>query len=162
MTFRVVPIAEEHIEGFRAALDAVARERRYLLLLQAPAPEDVEKFVLRNLRQGHPQYVALLEDKVVGWCDVQPIDRPIRAHNGVLAMAVLAEYRGRGIGSALLREVLQGARTFGLARVELAYREGNARVAALYERFGFVREGVQRKAVRVDGVDEDLVWMALL
>jgi hypothetical protein len=34
--FRVVPIAEEHIDGFRAGLDAVAQERRYLLFLQAP------------------------------------------------------------------------------------------------------------------------------
>lgn len=29
MAFRVVPIAEEHIEGFWSALDSVARERRY-------------------------------------------------------------------------------------------------------------------------------------
>ena len=152
----------EHIEGFRAGLDAVARERRYLLFLQAPPPEDVEKFVLRNLRKGHPQYVALVEDKVVGWCDVLPIDRPTRAHNGVLGLAVLAEYRGRGIGTALLREALQGARAFGLTRVELSYREGNARVAALYEKFGFVREGVQRKAIRLDGAYEDLICMALL
>jgi RimJ/RimL family protein N-acetyltransferase len=99
---------------------------------------------------------------VVGWCDVLPIDRPTRAHNGVLGLGVLAEFRGRGIGTALLREALQGARAFGLTRIELSVREGNSRVAALYGRFGFVREGVQRRAVRVDGTDEDLVCMALL
>jgi GNAT superfamily N-acetyltransferase len=65
------------------------------------------------MRKGHAQYVALVEDNVVGWCDVLPIDRPTRAHNGVLGRAVLAEYRGRGIGTALLREALQGARAFG-------------------------------------------------
>lgn len=106
--------------------------------------------------------MALVEDKVVGWCDVQPIDRPTRAHNGVLGLAVLAEYRGRGIGSALLREALHGARAFGLTRVELSYREGNARVGALYEKFGFVREAILRKAVRLDGAYEDLICMALL
>ncbi len=162
MALRVVPIGEEHIEGFRAALDAVARERRYLLFLQAPSQQDVEKFVLRNLRKRHPQYVALVEDSVVGWCDVLPIDRPTRAHTGVLGLAVLADYRGRGIGTALLREALQGARAFGLTRVELSYREGNPRVAALYEKFGFVREGILRKAVRLDGAYEDLICMALL
>jgi RimJ/RimL family protein N-acetyltransferase len=106
--------------------------------------------------------VALVEDKVVGWCDVLPIDRPTRAHNGVLGLAVVAEFRGRGIGTALLREALRGARAFGFTRIELSYREGNARVAALYERFGFVREGLQRNAVRVDGAYEDLICMALL
>jgi RimJ/RimL family protein N-acetyltransferase len=160
--FRVVPIAEEHIEGFRAGLDSVARERRYLLFLEAPPPEDVGKFLRNSIRKGYPQYVALVGDRVVGWCDVLPIDRPTRAHNGVLGISVVTEYRGRGIGTALLREALRGARAFGFTRVELASREGNAGVAALYERFGFVREGVLRKAVRVDGVYEDLICMALL
>ena len=75
---------------------------------------------------------------------------------------MLAEFRGRGIGSALLRETLQAARARGLTRVELAVREGNGSAIALYERFGFVREGVQRKAIRVDGAYEDLICMALL
>jgi RimJ/RimL family protein N-acetyltransferase len=162
MTFRIVPIAEEYIEDFRAVLDSVARERRYLLFLEAPPPEDVSKFLRNNIRNGYPQYVALVGDRVAGWCDVLPIDRPTRAHNGVLGLGVLAEFRGRGIGTALLSEALQGARAFGFTRVELSYRAGNARVAALYERFGFLREGVQRKAVRVDGVYEDLICMALL
>lgn len=74
----------------------------------------------------------------------------------------MAEFRGCGIGTALLREALPGARAFGFTRIELGYRGGNSRVAALYERFGFVREGVQRKAVRVDGVYEDLICMALV
>ena len=160
--FRIVPIAEEHIEGFRAGLDSVARERRYLLFLEAPPPEDVSKFLRNNIRKGYPQYVALVGDRVVGWCDVLPIDRPTRAHNGVLGIAVLAEFRGCGIGTALLREALPGARAFGFTRIELGYRGGNSRVAALYDRFGFVREGVQRKAVRVDGVYEDLICMALV
>ena len=150
MTFRVVPIAEEHIDGFRSALDSVARERRYLTFLEAPPAEDTSKFVRHNIRKRHPQYVALAGDKVVGWCDVLPIDRPTRAHAGVLGIGVLADFRGRGIGTALLREALRGARAFGLTRIPL------------YERFGFVREGVQRNAVRLDGAYEDLICMALL
>lgn len=160
--FRIVPIAEEHIERFRGALDSVARERRYLLFLEAPPLEDVGKFLRYNIRKGYPQYVALVEEEVVGWCDVLPIDRPTRAHNGVLGIAVLAGFRGRGIGTALLRETLKAARAFGLTRVELGYRAGNSGVAALYERFGFVREGVLRKGVRLDGAYEDLICMALL
>lgn len=116
----------------------------------------------RNIRKGHPQYVALVGEKVVGWCDVLPLDRPIRAHTGVLGLGVLAEFRGRGIGTALLRETLEGARARGLTRIELSFRQKNARVAALYERFGFVREGVQRNAIRLDGEYEDLICMALL
>ena len=160
--FRIVPITEEHIEGFRAVLDSVARERRYLAFLEAPPLEEARRIVRRNNREGYVQYVALVEDKVVGWCDAFPIDRPTRAHTGVLGIGVLAEFRGRGIGTALIRETLKKARASGLTRIELSVREGNASVIGLYERFGFVHEGVQRKAIRMDGKYENLICMGLL
>lgn len=83
-------------------------------------------------------------------------------HTAVLGLAVLAEFRGRGIGTALLRATLERARAVGLTRIELSVRENNQRVVPLYERFGFAREGIQRNAIRVDGKYESLVCMALL
>lgn len=162
MSFRIVPMAEQYIDEFRAALDHVSQERRYLLFLEAPPADEVRKYILGNLSKGHPHRIALVEERIAGWCDVLPVERPTRAHCGVLGIAVLPEYRGRGIGSALLRAAIDEARGAGLTRIELSYRSGNARVGALYERFGFVVEGRQRNAVRVDGKYEDLVCMALL
>ena len=163
MAFDVVPIAGRHIDGFRATLDAVARERRYLYFLEAPALDDARKFVRNSIAKRYPHLVALEDGKVIGWSDVLPVDlRPLRAHTGTLGIGVLAQWRGRGIGSALLRETLNRARDFGFTRVELVYRAGNSRAGRLYERFGFVREGVQRNAVRLDGTYEDVICMALL
>ena len=162
MNFRIVPITEAHIDGFYAVLDAVARERRYLLFLEAPPPETVRKFVLENLRKGYPHVVALDGERVVGWCDILPIDRPTRQHNGVLGIGVLATHRGKGVGDALMRAALDRARAFGLTRVELGVRSGNREVVPLYQRFGFVEEGVQRNAVRLDGRYEDVILMGLL
>ncbi|HEX6157493.1 MAG TPA: GNAT family N-acetyltransferase [Burkholderiales bacterium] len=163
MAFDVAPIAESHIDGFRATVDAVARERRYLYFLEAPGLEDARKFVLNGIAKRYPHFVALEDGKVIGWCDVLPVDlRPLRAHTGTLGIGLLAQRRGRGVGSALLRETLKAARDFGFTRVELVYRAGNSRVGRLYERFGFVREGMQRNAVRLDGTYEDVICMALL
>ena len=162
MAFRVVPIAEEHIAGFRAALDGVARERRFLIFLEAPPLQEVASFVRHNIRKGNPAFVALDADVVIGWCDVLPLDRPTRAHTGTLGLAVTAAHRGRGVGTALLHQTLDAARARGLTRIELGVRAGNARVVPLYERFGFVREGVDRNAILQDGAYEDLIRMALL
>lgn len=162
MTYRILPIAGEHIEGFREVLDTVARERRYLAFLEAPPAAEVAKFVRGNIRRGYPQYVALVDGRVVGWCDVLPVDRPIKSHGGVLGMGILPEYRGQGIGTALIGATLAAARASGLTRVELVVREHNARARALYERLGFVQEGVKRNAVRVDAEYEDAICMALL
>ena len=162
VNYEIVPIAEEHIDGFRAVLDAVARERRYLSFLEAPPPDEVANFVRGNIRKGVPQCVALVDDRVVGWCDITPIDRPTKAHGGVLGMGILPEHRGKGIGTALIRETLKRAKVAGITRVELTVREENRRAVALYEKLGFLHEGRKRNAVRVDGKYENLICMALL
>ena len=162
MEFQILPIAEDHIEGFRSVLDSVARERRYLAFLEAPSLDESRAFVRRNIKRGYPQCVALIENKVVGWCDVLPIDRPTMAHGGVLGVGVLSEHRGKGVGSALVRAAIVMAKAAGLTRIELTVREHNERAITLYERLGFVREGLKRNAVRIDGHYEDLVCMGLV
>lgn len=104
----------------------------------------------------------MVDEKVVGWCDISSLHRPVLAHSGVLGMGVLAEFRGHGIGKALILATLERARSVGLTRVELTVREHNKRAFALYEKTGFVVEGVKRNAVRVDGKYENLICMGLL
>jgi RimJ/RimL family protein N-acetyltransferase len=158
----IVPIAERHIAAFRAALDSVASEKRYLAMLKAPPLKDVRAFIRQNIRRKHPQVVALAGRRVVGWCDILPSPRHTKAHGGVLGIGVVKGFRGRGIGPALVGAALERARAYGLTRVELTVREDNERARALYRRFGFRREGRKRKAVRVDGRYYDLIAMALL
>jgi ribosomal protein S18 acetylase RimI-like enzyme len=159
---QIVPIAQDHIDGFHRALDIVARERRYLAFLEAPPIESTRAFVLDNIKRGHPQFVALSAGEVVGWCDVTPMSRPTQAHRGVFGVGLLPQFRGRGIGTKLIRSALAAARAFGLHRVELTVREHNTGAVELYKKEGFAIEGVQRDAVLVDGVYEDVVCMAMV
>ena len=157
-----MPIEERHIGSYHAAVGSVAREVAYLAFLEAPPLESTIDFVRENLRQGHPQYVALVEGRVVGWCDVTSLRRPAFAHSGVLGLGVVKAYRGQGIGKALLRTTLDRARAIGLTRVELTVRQPNVRAVELYKKIGFAVEGVKKNGVRVDGKYEDLICMALL
>jgi RimJ/RimL family protein N-acetyltransferase len=61
-----------------------------------------------------------------------------------------------------IRRSLAAARAFGFHRVELTVREDNANALAVYKKVGCATEGVQRHAVQVDGVYEDLILMAVL
>jgi RimJ/RimL family protein N-acetyltransferase len=162
MPVTIARISEAHIEGYHAALDVVARERRYLTFLEAPPIEVSRRFVVRNITEGYPQLVALDGDRVVGWCDVVPKDWPSTRHCGSLGMGLLPDWRGRGVGRRLIERTLEAARTFPLARVELAVRADNGGAMALYRRVGFEEEGRRRRAVRVDGVYYDDVVMAVL
>ena len=163
MTYRIVPIAEEHIPGFRAAVDVVARERKYLAFLEAPPLGDVTRFVLHNIECGYPQFVVLSADTVVGWCDVLPNrTRVIYSHCGTLGIGLLPEFRGKGIGRQLMQRTIDAAFAFGLTRVELSVREDNVNAIALYKSLGFEIEGLHRSAVCIEGQYENLYSMALL
>ena len=77
-------------------------------------------------------------------------------------MGLLQSYRGQGIGRRLLQRTLDAARARGLSRVELTVREDNPAAIALYEKFGFEAEGVQRNAFKVVGRYHNLIMMAVL
>jgi ribosomal protein S18 acetylase RimI-like enzyme len=158
----IVPITQDHIDGFHRALDFVAREGRYLAFVEGPPLENTRAFVLDHIQRGHPQFVAISAGEVVGWCDVTPKERPIYAHGGVLGIGLLPRFRGQGIGTNLIRSTLAATRTIGLHRVELTVRQNNTRAIELYKKAGFVVEGLQRDAVQIDGLYENIVCMAIL
>jgi ribosomal protein S18 acetylase RimI-like enzyme len=158
----IVPITQDHIDGFHRALDFVAREGRYLAFVEGPPLENTRAFVLDHIQRGHPQFVAVSAGEVVGWCDVTPKERPIYAHGGVLGIGLLPRFRGQGIGTNLIRSTLAATRTIGLHRVELTVRQNNTRAIELYRKVGFVVEGLQRDAVQIDGLYENIVCMAIL
>jgi RimJ/RimL family protein N-acetyltransferase len=65
-----------------------------------------------------------------------------------LGMLVAAGWRGRGVGSALLRAGIDWARRAGAHKVVLQVWPHNIAAIALYERFGFRREGLLRRHYR--------------
>jgi RimJ/RimL family protein N-acetyltransferase len=163
MTYQIVPIAKEHISGFHAAIDVVARERKYLAHIEAPPFEETRRFVLGNIEHGYPQFAVVSADIVVGWCDVLPNrSRIIYSHCGTLGVGLLPEFRGKGIGRQLMRRTIDAAFAFGLTRIELTVRERNAKAIGLYKSLGFEMEGLHRNAVFIEGQYENLRSMALL
>lgn len=162
MTFEIIPIEEKHIESFWSAVDSVARERKYLAFLEGPPIQSTKEFVLSLIQNSWPQIIAIVNDKVIGWCDISPLDRPVFKHIGSLGMGVIHQYRQQGIGSLLISEALELAKQKGLTRIELTVRENNHVAISLYQKHGFIAEGVHRNAVRIDGVYENHIFMALL
>ncbi|WP_172196589.1 GNAT family N-acetyltransferase [Saccharibacillus qingshengii] len=58
-----------------------------------------------------------------------------------LGMALLPGSRGRGIGTSLIRHLLDGLRERGVKRVSLSVDPGNEPAMKLYRRFGFQEAG---------------------
>lgn len=158
----IEPIAAAHIDGFHRALDTVAREKKYLSMLEASPLPQTRDFVMGMIEKGNPQFVAVIADEVVGWCDISRHFFPSHAHRGRLGMGILPAYRGKGLGRRLIETTLKAAQEAGFARVELDVYEDHSRAIALYEKAGFTREGIVRRAARIDGRFIDAIEMALL
>jgi len=91
----------------------------------------------------HPIWVAVLDGRVVGWISLSPwSDRAAYNDTGETSFYVKSEHRGKGIGNALLRSLIQEAQ-------RLRYHTLIARIAGesdvslhVHEKFGFVCAGI--------------------
>ena len=160
---RILPTTEAHVEGLYRCIDVVARERRYLAFTSAPPSAQSRAFVRMLLDGGGVQFVAVdVAGEVVGWCDLLRDPRDGFSHCWHLGMGLLPPVRGRGIGRRLAQTGIASAVEHGAERIELEVFSSNARAIVLYERLGFAREGVKRRARKLDGIVDDNVIMALL
>lgn len=106
--------------------------------------------------------VAVIEGKVIGMIFLARFENR-RSHVGSIGMAVHDAYAGRGAGTALMAAIVDLADNWlQLKRLELGVYADNARAIALYERFGFEREGVNRAYAWRDGEYVDSIAMARL
>ena len=141
----VRPAREEDIDAMVDLLAAVAEEGRWI---GTEAPVDRERRRRRYAEDlQRDNTVVLVADaggQLVGELGL------ILARYGVadLGMLVAAGWRQRGVGSALLRAGIDRARQAGAHKIALQVWPHNRAAIALYERFGFQREGRLRRHYR--------------
>jgi RimJ/RimL family protein N-acetyltransferase len=127
---------------------SAADERRYLRALK---------------RYPHAAVlVAETEDgRLVGRLSLSRDTHPASAHVADLGLMVAKDLRGRGIGTALLRAAVEWARANGIRKLELHVFPWNEGAIAMYEKFGFEREGFRKGHYNRAGEDVDAILMAL-
>jgi RimJ/RimL family protein N-acetyltransferase len=82
---------------------------------------------------------------------------------GEIGMMVAANWRGRGVGTALVAAAIEWARTRGLHKLTLSVFPHNKAAIALYQKFRFVEEGrLTQQIRRANGELWDLIEMGLM
>lgn len=106
------------------------------LCFASPFPESY----IRSLAEsGSDSFlVAIEENKIVGY--VSALVHGKDAH--IASIAVLEDYRRRGIGRALVSELLKSLRLRRIRTVSLEVRKSNAPAVRFYEILGFERIGL--------------------
>ncbi len=131
--------------------------------LQMPfqSKDDIKR-KLENPPEGMHRLVAEHGDsgRVVGMLGLHPL-RGRRAHVGYIGMFVHDDHQNQGIGSRLMETVVDLADNWlNLKRLELTVYTDNERAVHLYEKFGFVHEGIHLAYGYRDGEYVDTHAMA--
>jgi len=135
-------------------LAAVAEERDGIA---AEPPIDVDELAASWKIDG--TLIALAQGAVGGEVRIDPSWMGF----GEIGMMVAADWRGRGVGTALVAAAIEWARARGLHKLALSVFPHNDAAIALYRKFGFVEEGrLVRHVRRADGQLWDLIEMGLL
>lgn len=103
------------------------------------------------LRKDAIALVAEEAGKVVGVCDIhREMPNSDISHKGVLGMAIIKEYRGKGIGRDLIGTIIGMAREI-FDTIVLSVFASNTRAVSLYRSLGFVEYGRMPFAVKRNG-----------
>ncbi|MFG0284766.1 MAG: GNAT family N-acetyltransferase [Phycisphaerales bacterium JB039] len=94
--------------------------------------------------------LGLVDRTIVASLSMRNIQRRRAAHVVDLGLIVTGDWRGRGVGAALIGAALDWAAAHEtIEAVSLCVFSTNARAEALYRRFGFVRDGVRPRHAQI-------------
>jgi RimJ/RimL family protein N-acetyltransferase len=122
-----------------------------------------ERRYLKSLRR-YPDavvYVAEVDDgEIVARLSLAREPHPSSRHVADLGLMVAESHRRRGIGRALLEQAEAWAAAHGVRKIELHVFPWNEPAIALYESFGFEREGYRKAHYRRGDEYVDAIVMA--
>jgi RimJ/RimL family protein N-acetyltransferase len=140
----------------------VRREGRWLITTPGSVSEPSESFwISEMIRAGeHLVLVAEADGEVTGNVLVS-VDRGVATeHIGVLSITIAEGWRDVGIGTELVAAAQRWVIERGLRKLSLGVFPDNERAIAVYEKRGFVREGLRRMQFRSGSAFRDEVVMA--
>lgn len=98
--------------------------------------------------------VAEDEGQIVGGCGLTHILDEGDIHNVMVSPA----YRGRGIATHMLRELLEEGYSRGMNEFTLEVRVSNETAIRVYEKLGFVSEGIRPRFYENPTEDAMIMW----
>jgi putative acetyltransferase len=118
-------------EGWFVRTDTVSRSERYYR----------RRFFRQTWTPDQVSLVAVSRGRVIGHLTAAREEGLATRHVATLGMAVASDWRGRGVGSALMSEAIRWGRAVGVEKLALSVYPGNEAALALYRKYGFSEEG---------------------
>ncbi len=150
-------------ENIIDVINSVGAEKVFILTERFAHDIDWEQnFIQEHVKEKKDRMLAVAEvkGKIVGVFDIHLGSNPKNRHLGELGMSVVKEWRGIGIGTAMMTYMIGWAKRQGLEKLCLSVFSTNQRAINLYRKFNFQVEGRRRRQYKVEENYVDEVIMA--
>jgi RimJ/RimL family protein N-acetyltransferase len=158
-------IQMQDAENYLDMLLNLDKETKYMLFEPDERSTDVnvtKSIIERSINSDNLILVATDENIIVGFISAQrSVQRRIR-HNAYIVVGIRESFRGKGIGSNLFDKLDSWAIDNNIKRLELSVICSNVVAKHLYEKKGFMVEGIKKNSMIIDGEYVDEFCMAKL
>jgi L-amino acid N-acyltransferase YncA len=108
----------------------------------------------------HPRLVGTTDGRVVAWAAALPVSaRPVYRGVAEISLYVAGDYRGQGVGNALLEAFIVASERTGIWTLQTSVFPENTASLALLKRRGFREVGVRERIGQLNGIWRDTVLM---
>lgn len=112
---------------------------------------------INSLSDMHNIYVVVENEQqeIIGYSGIWGV----LDEGQITNVAVRTENQGTGIGQEMLAELIEIGRNEGLQQFTLEVRKSNEKAIRLYERLGFVEEGIRKNFYDKPVEDAIIMWL---
>lgn len=158
-------IQMQDAENYLDMLLNLDKETKYMLFEPDERPTDInitKSIIDRSINGDNLILVATHENSIVGFISVQRGVQIRIRHTAYIVVGIRESFRGKGIGSNLFDKLDSWARDNNIKRLELSVICSNVVAKHLYEKHGFMVEGIKKNSMIIDGKYVDEFCMAKL
>ncbi|WP_312441622.1 GNAT family N-acetyltransferase [Lacrimispora sp.] len=165
MNVIIRPIEENDAESLWQMMSALDVETKYMMYEPNERTKNIDRLIstIKEAATGNNLFLAAEADhEIVGYISAQKgILRRVK-HSAYIVVGIRASYQRQGIGSSFFKQLDKWANDKGVTRLELSVMCINDAAKNLYEKNGFVVEGIKKNSMVVDGTYVDEYYMAKL
>ena len=106
--------------------------------------------------------IALENEQIIARAELQGYYAPRIRHKAKFSISVRKEYWNQGIGTEMLKRIIEKAKKMKIRSIELEVISDNVRGIHLYHKMGFIDIGIYKKYFYVNETFKDAVVMQKL
>jgi len=156
------PIKIEDAKAFWQLQSALDKETKFMMLEPDEREKDIARTeaMIENIQSMNDfLYVAEETGELVGFMTASRGTANRIKHRAYVVIGIRKVFQGRGVGTQFFQALDQWALEQGIHRLELTVMVHNVKAKSLYEKCGFVIEGIKKDSMCIDGKYVDEYYM---